>query len=333
MGKGDTVTCDISQCCRTGAFSVSNIKVIQRTAKVQDSTSVRNETKSGMGFVLEAIESRQCGKISVFDKSLSKKQVISFLYADVSSSNEESRPIWKGDEVTFNSVRASGRKLVAKNVLVFPQGTINVLKRLDKHQCQGYILMGRSHTSLAHTHSHALQRGNEGGRWSNCVQEGRSKQSDETNMSGRILLLPDPGQSLNDDFSDKQSDPDDTGSVQPPPINLKVDSSVDPSLITTEDAVKNAKSVTVEDRTALYSHLSYNNASIRSSGTSFKAIPMDIPKRGDLVYFSKGKGRKVRDICVLKPGAATTMTGTSEGINMDKGTANFSPSADKQYLY
>ena len=112
-----------------------------------------------------------------------------------------------------------------------------------------------------------------------------------------------------------------------------MDGSVDPSLITTEDAVKNAKSVTVEDRTALYSHLSYNNASIRSSGTSFKAIPMDIPKRGDLVYFSKGKGRKVRDICVLKPGAATTMTGTSEGINIDKGTANFSPSVDKQYLY
>jgi len=340
LGKGDTVTCDISQCCRTGAFSVSNIELIERNTKIQDSTSLRSETKSGMGFILEAIEKRQCGRISVFDENSSQRQVISFLYADVSfsvpstgkSSNAESRKIRKGDEVTFDSIRVIDRKVLAKNVMVVPQGTIDVSNKLDKNQCQGYILMSPSHTSLAHKQSPSLQKGNEGGRWSNCVQEGRNKQSDETNLSGRILQLPDPGQSLKDEISEKRSDPDDTESVQPPPKDLKADGSIDTSLIITEDAVKNTSSVTVEDKTALYSHLSYSNASIRSRGTP-RTPSMDIPKRGDLVSFSKGKGGKLRNICIVKANAATTITGTLEGINIDEGTANFTPSAGKQDLW
>jgi len=340
LGKGDKVTCDIIQCCRSGTFSGSNIKLIERNPRVQDTMSLKVETKSGMGFVLEAAESRQCGRISIYEENSSKRQVLTFLYTDVSFTpppigeiiSKESRTIQKGDEVKFNIIRAGDRKLLAKNVLVIPQGTIDTSKKLDKNQCQGYILMGPSHTSLAHKQSPTLSKGTEGGRWSNCVHEGKSKQSDETIMSGRILLVSDPGHSFDSskgEVTEARSDPGNTESAQSSSKNLKLET----SSMMPRDTVKDANSLSSKETSVLYSHLSYSVASNRGRGASSKTLSPDTPKRGDLVSFSKGKGGKVRDICVIKPNAATSMSGTLVDINSGAGTANFCSSADKQHLY
>jgi len=220
--------------------------------------------------------------------------------------------------------------------VIVPQGTINVSNKVGKSQCQGYILMAPSHTSLAHTPSHALPKGTEGGRWSNCVQVGRNKQSDETNLTGRILLFSDTGQCIDTskgDVTENRSDPDETEVIQSLSQELKLDCSVNASSVKTEDAVTNTNPASLEERTATHCHLSYGSASIRGRGANFKASTADNPKRGDLVSFARGKGGKVRDVCVMKPNAATTITGALVNVDINAGTASFVPSVDKDNHY
>lgn len=348
LGKGDVVTCDIIQCCRTGTFSVNNVKLIERNSKPEDST--RNETKSGMGIVLEAIESRQCGRISAYLGNSTKRQTLSFSYSDLSHSpslsgeslTEECRTIRKGDEVTFDIVNQTDRKLFAKNIVIVPQGTITISNRGDKNQCQGYILMAPLHTSLAPTPASTFSKGTEsadgteGGRWSNCVHVGRNKQSDETNLSGRILLLSDSRQSVDaskGDTSTSTSSPDDTFVEQSLTQESKVSDKLNASSVNTEHVVKNNNLASLEGKPPKQCHLSYGSTSIRDHGTNFKGSTLDTPKRGDLVSFTRGKGGKVRDICVLKSNAATMISGTLVCVDLNTRTAKFCPSPGKDDQY
>jgi len=94
---------------------------------------------------------------------------------------------------------------------------------------------------------------------------------------------------------------------------------------------KKSSSALLDKTNAQYSHLSYNNAPIQ--GRSSKSQSIDNPKRGDLVSFSKGKGGKIRDICVLKRSTATTITGTLENIDISAGTASFCSHNDTKDVF
>jgi len=347
-GKGDIIICDIIQCRRTAVFSVSNLKMIERNASVKDQTSSKMFRE---GFVIEANESRQCGRISVVSGNFAKRQILSFFYSDVRFDSmpstekakiEESRSIQKGDEVTFDIVRGIDRKLIAMNVAVIPQGTISISSKLDKSECQGYILLEPSYSSrtekVPSMQENLRMLGNEGGRWDKCIQEVRSKPSDGSNMNGRILLLSDPGYSFgkkNEDTSNLEtiSDVDvianKEGASESP---VKIGSCGTPETVL-EDPTEGVNSLSLEESSTIYSHLFYGNSSVWGRGPGFKAPSIDAPKRGDLVSFSKGKGGKIRDVRVIKSGAATAITGNLININVSEATATFCGDSEMQDSY
>jgi len=211
--------------------------------------------------------------------------------------------------------------------MVMPEGTIDVSNKLDKNQYQGYVLLEPSSTALSNTKSPTMAKGTDSGRWSNCVQEGGTKQSDETTMYGRILLLSDHMQP-SAGIKGTSPDNEDTDSVQSSSKELKTDDKVNASSKAIEDK---GKEISLNKTNAQYSHLSYNIASIQGRNT--KAQSTDNPKRGDLVSFSKGKGGKIRDICVVKPSAATTVTGNLENVDISTGTASFCSNNDAKDMF
>jgi len=113
--------------------------------------------------------------------------------------------------------------------------------------------------------------------------------------------------------------------------DLKADDNANELSKTVKDEGKKISSVLLDKTNAQYSHLSYNKSCIQGRNT--KSQSMDNPKRGDLVQFSKGKGGKIRDICVLKPSAATTITGTLESVETSAGTASFCSHNDTKDIF
>ena len=155
-----------------------------------------------------------------------------------------------------------------------------------KSTVQGYILMEPSHTSLSHTPSHAVSSmttASDGGRWGQCVKEGRGKAGIKSKEEGLILMLGD--ENTDETIEKASTDP-------PEPM---------------EQPVVKALSC-----------IPYINSSAPG-----RSEASDSPKRCDLVCFSKGKGGRARDIRVLKRGAVEVSKGRLENINIESNSAKF----------
>jgi len=249
--------------------------------------------------------------------------------------------IRKGDEVKFDVEHGKNGKLNATNIIVLPRGTLKLIpiNKSSDNTCTGYILMEPSHTSLANTPSHniGLQSGPAaagvaGSRWANVRDDKTNKPGSHVKEEGVILLLSDPSHL----FSAKPK-------VDSPPAKLVVPStgeaspnddngsdsvagSADSASEANDAAVTNSenKNVAVKDNdqsqsiqsVAVGTHLRYSLGSTapRTSG----------PKRGDLVSFGKTRGAKLaKDIRIEKMGAATSLRGIIEDIDVDNDTAVF----------
>ena len=235
-GLKDIVVCDVVQSRRTGTVSAVNVKIVERKAIERGQRLVGSEggdsigPESGSGIVIELLESRGFGFISVLDEHAAKREMIFFHLRDVlpSTSDEDdaenaqadqevtaSEPedsstkakkkggtatIRKGDEVKFGiEFSKKTSKRTAKNVQVLPPGTLNISTKADKNACKGYILMEPSYTSLENTPTRkatgTAAKVAAGSRWAAVdldKDEGASGSGSEIMERGVILLLEDP---------------------------------------------------------------------------------------------------------------------------------------------
>jgi cold shock CspA family protein len=345
LGVGDVVTCDIVLSRRTGALIVENIAVVERKDRSatisngeDDKTSIRKELK---GFVTEVVPSRQFGFITAVDEEGSKTgDHVFFHFKSVGSDDDAKKApradaIRKGDEVKFDAGPGKNGKLSATNISILPRGTLKTAaKVVDKATtCTGYILMEPSHTSLANTPSHITYNSNgpttEGaGRWDNVkdARSGDKKSGSSVKEEGTILLLSDPSHL----FSPKPSNAN--GAVTQTTDAENEGENVAPADETKQDDGdrNEADDEAANSDTALGVHVRYKTSSIAyrnpAGGPSLGG-----PKRGDLVTFSKTRGANlVKDIRVEKAGAATSLGGTLEDINLEADTAVFVSSVDEQ---
>ena len=346
LGVGDVVTCDIVLSRQTGAVIVENVAVVERKERPavisdgeDEKSSVRKDLK---GFVTEVVPSRQFGFITAVDEEGSKTgDHVFFHFKSVGSDgkvtestrdNAKKTPrldaIRKGDEVNFDAGPGKNGKLSATNISILPRGTLKTIAKVDKATtCTGYIMMEPSHTSLGNIPSHvaykssgpATEGGN--GRWDNVkdARSGDKKSGSSVIEEGTILLLSDPSslfspKSSNTNGAAKQrSDADNEGEALAPTDETKQDDG-DQNESNDEAATSN---------TALGVRVRYKASSI-AYRNPIGGASLGGPKRGDLVTFGKTRGANlVKDIRVEKAGAATTLGGTLEDINMETDTAVF----------
>lgn len=282
----------------------------------------------------------------------------------LSSKHGNSTTIRRGDEVKFEFGTGKNGKKIALNIHILPHGTLKIPAKTDKNACQGYVLMEPSHTSLTNTPSHVVHstptKGGGGGRWDN-VKEDRAKPAGSgSNVmeEGCILLLSDPSNLFAQKLVERKRT--ESMSSEPPiaeqsaslgddvEINPDSDGSSDSKENTADNATtesepnssqknndKHATASPVKIFSAVGTHLSYKNGAValRGGGSSTDSSSGG-PKRGDLVSFIKGKGGKtVKDLRVVKRGAAKTVRGELQKINVKEGTAEFISSNDTKNVY
>lgn len=260
--------------------------------------------------------------------------------------NNDSITLRKGDEVKFDVGTGKNGKLNATSISVLPRGTLKLIptnKAAADNTCTGYILMEPSHTSLANTPSHSVGLQSSGpaagvgaSRWANVRDDKSSKLGSSAKEEGVILLLSDPSHL----FSSKLR-------VDSPPAKTVVDKAGEAS--PNENAVAQstagtAGSASEPNNDAVTDTENNNDAanddndqnqsnqsvSVAVVGTHIRyrlsstAARTSGPKRGDLVSFGKTRGAKlVKDIRVETMGAATSVRGILEDIDVDNDTAVF----------
>ncbi|KAL7493312.1 hypothetical protein ACHAWT_002339 [Skeletonema menzelii] len=339
LGVGDVVTCDIVLYRLTGAVIVENIAVVERKEKpavVSDGEDGKSGTRTGLkGFVTEVVPSRQFGFITAVDEEGSKTgDHVFFHFKSVGSDDDakkavRSDAIRKGDEVKFDAGPGKNGKICATNISILPRGTLKTTAKVDKATtCTGYILMEPSHTSLANTPSHIVYNNNgptaEGGagRWDN-VKEARSGDKKSGSIvveEGSILLLSDPSHVFTPKSSSNTAETDVEKEGEGSNVETKQD----------DGGQNESKEEAPTSSTAACVRIRYKTSSI-AYRTASGGVNMGAPKRGDLVSFGKTRGANlVKDIRVEKAGAATSLGGTLEDINMDADTAIFVSSSNEQ---
>uniref|UniRef100_A0A6T7IY63 CSD domain-containing protein n=1 Tax=Attheya septentrionalis TaxID=420275 RepID=A0A6T7IY63_9STRA len=360
-GKDDVITCDIVQSRRTGVITVANVKVVERKAfergmTVPGSESTHPEESSslpsrGAGIVTEVVTTRQFGFISVLDDSAEKRENVFFHMKSIISVPSESGhtgtpskfTIRKGDEAEFDIEIGKNGKQIAINIAILPQGTLNIPVKPDTHACEGYILLEPSNTSLANTPSHSLhgnmpKASSGGGRWDKVVlDDTKVRVPTQTGANikeeGRILLLSDPTNL----FRRKAESQSETVVTTPS------DDLAEPDTPENEDVPKPQQKTGSRYISAVGTHCGYKTGAValRGAGASTSIDGSGAPRRGDLVSFTRTKqGRGVRDIRVIKRGAATLIKGhldqivlPSQSNSLETGTAKFIAATDDAKVY
>ena len=354
--KGDRVSCDLFQCRRTGIFSVSDIKVIERKMLERGmklpndpahETTVPGDgnaepTKCGVGFVSKIVPSRQFGFISCSDQNNIHREKLFFHMKHAKEiDGSENTLIRKGDEVTFDIEIGKNGKLNATNVVTISNspGAINRNSKGDKTVSQGYILMAPSHTSFINTPSHVLQNrspSKTNGRWDTCIKNEYRKTSEVSRgkEEGYVLCLPNtvkPSNTVNvTNLNTSQSN-----NLATEQMNESAQDCSSSCNELSNDALPQAP---VKENTEKCIRLSYSNGmgaaqGIGSSPGAGKSFKASAPKRGDLVSFIKGKGGRVRDVTVIKHASAEILKGTLTNININEGKAKFNSLTKEPNIY
>jgi hypothetical protein len=356
---GDVVTCDIFLSRRSGTTTVENISVVEimdRTAVVASDGEGGKENsirRNLTGFVTEVVPSRQFGFITAVDENGCKTgEHVFFHFREVTFGPDEARDrcsqpagrkkpakvdvvIGKGEEVKFDVGPGKNGKLNAKNILVFPRGTLKFQSKADTSlSCTGYVLIEPSYTSLANAPSNVVSQISGPaagvGRWANVRDDKSATKSGSSVKEGVILLLSDPSRLISphpeadhlkemlvSDSEDKSVSNDSA-----PDENSPTDAENRDAPIKAEfknDGQNGSHSV-------VGTHLGYKLSSMaaRVFSTGSGASRGDGPKRGDLVSFSKTKGaRMVKDIRIEKMGAATSVVGILVDVDKDNDSAIF----------
>ena len=347
----DVVTCDIVQSRRSGAISVTNVRIVERKSKIRS----HGAGKGNVGVVADVNESRHFGFIDIVDEHATSGDLMFFHCSDLqapspagegetkddalddtdnaSKSASKSPPaakikISKGDEVKFDIViDAKTGKQIAKRVEVLPRGTlglpeVNKQGRSEANLCRGIILMEPSHTSLGNTPSRkpvglSKTAAAEGGRWANPeAKAGKGGDADASGLEqGRVLLLEDPA-GLFAIREDSKTDADGGAETEGEEAKAKAP----PRVIS-----------------AVGTHVTYTNTS--AGMTSASVDRTRAPRRGDLVTFVAGKKKggvgvsSVSNIRVTKPVGATIIRGTLSDISREKKEAVFQASTAGKERY
>jgi len=330
-GKSDKIICNVSQNRRTGAVSVTNLKIVERVQEVGATTSLVTDQNAtcGVGIVVEVLQNRQYGFISVHDEVGTRHEVLYFHISSVKPSvTDENKggqkhgkaEIKKGDEVKFDIVIGKNGKRAAEKVTVLPRGTIKLPVKAEKNACQGYILMEPSFTTLSNTPLHLSSKkpqnaASAGGRWDLVNSDNTQKQAGSSvKEEGVILLLSAPTNSFG-----QKNDTETNGKTDANPKEAKeADSNGGTSQLGNKGAKISADT--------LPRSLRYKNVDVATRGTgSISSVDgRNGPRRGDLVSFVKAKSAHgVRDIRVMKQGAAILVRGTLTQIAIDSGKACF----------
>jgi hypothetical protein len=275
-----------------------------------------------MGIVKEVVAARRFGFISVIDETAGNMEMLFFNLADVVENVVDSAPsgkrkgsaIRKGDEVEFSVGTEKSGKRVAINVTVLPKGTIP--STADKNACRGLVLMEPTHSSLKHTplrhaKSNVSQSSDKSGRW-DSVDMDRKGPAEEAPITERGCVL------LLEDNSGMFTSPSSSGDAA------------------SEISMESKDGVEI----TLKSHLRYKSGAIavHGSGASSATDEASKPRRGDLVSFAKTRkgGNDLRDIRIVKRGAATFVRGQLENVSFPQdgsgcGSAKFVTSEGKVY--
>jgi len=366
---GDVVECNVTQSRKTGAYLATNVKVIERKM-VERNVGDGNESHlkplniAGSGLVTEILLKRDFGFITQIDDNGLKKEVLFFHMSSVVAKDCTDQPlqdspekqtrkhrgrqhdhglIRKGDEVKFDiGKNEKNGKRIAMNIVVLPNGTLQIPSKAEKNACTGMILMEPSHTSLSNTPAHASSLSanttkSPGGRWSD-INESKKKKESGSHMSelGVILLLSDPHSHVNKSTKmDKISDIEN--------VSTKV------SKITVEQKTPSAQNEEEPEDPILpgnsendshpthYDHVIYRSVGIavRGVGSSSSVDTGGAPRRGDLVSFAKGKGSNTtaKDVRIISRNSATTRLGYLLNISVEEFTATFVAANDKTEKY
>ena len=283
---GDKVVFDIVQSRKTGVISIANMKMVERhTPDIEESSD------EGIGVVTEVVPKRRFGFISLEDENATKRELLFFHLSSVDTNGGSIR---KGDEVKFNIGTEKNGKRVALNISLLPKGTVPV--KADKNACEGFVLLEPSATSLKNTplrHTSSMMSNASTASTSSRWEKGSEKES-STDMfaeQGCILLSSDPSGMFKS--CTKESEDGETAS--------NGEKGTDGPL-----------------------HLFYKNGALALHGNGSSSVTDEKgqPRRGDLVSFvqSKKSPTSVRDVRIVKRGAATLLRGRLEQVNVVENT-------------
>lgn len=368
-GVGDVVECNITQSRRTGAYSANNVNVIERKMVERNVVDAgESQLKSlgiaSAGLVTEVVPARDFGFITQIDENSLKKEVLFFHMSSVVMENGDELPtnevhekptrkhrgrhhdrglIRKGDEVKFDiGKHEKSGKRIAMNVVILPQGTLQIPSKAEKNACKGIILMEPSHTSLSNTPLHATtlnvsQGKNPSGRWAD-VRDPITKKEKGSQMSeqGVILLVSDPSGHFNKSM--KKDPPSDIENVTRKPTEFSAGEKTNCIPYEQDAQESKAKEISNDEmKQTNYIHIIYRSVgvAVRGAGSSLSVDAAGAPRRGDLVSFAKGKGSSMiaKDIRLLSRSSATTIQGHLESISIDESTATFVPENNKKEKY
>lgn len=313
---GDRVKFDVVQSRKTGVVSLANMTMVSR-----HTPEIAEASDEGIGIVTEVVPKRKFGFISFQDEEASKRELLFFHLSSVVSpegGKKDGPNIRKGDEVKFNIGTEKNGKRVALNVTLLPKGSLP--SKADKNACEGIVLLEPSHTTLKNTPlRHASSNASNASSASHSSRWDKSGEKEATSEDrfaeqGSILLTSDPTGMF-------ASSSGDNGSSQAG-SKASFENGLDNELL----------------------HLCYKNGALALNGSgASSADDKNQPKRGDLVSFIKGKsGKGVRDIRVVKRGAATLLRGSLEDIkvsddsdseNGKAGTAKFIAASSGEEVY